>query len=224
MKLSFALLSSVIFATTIVAIPSRTVAQRNQERNQRRAGNLGTATSSGASATITSPNWGGAILSAPPPNTSFTAVGASFVVPHITPPTSGNGTWGGGAWVGIDGFYNQEALLQAGVNWVGNVSDTGAVTYDYYAWYEWFRATWQDYAMDIAPGDKMTVWCQSNSHSDGYCTMTNARTGIELTQPLSAREPFLALTGQNAEWIMEVSLMVPQRWFEGFICDFRSAV
>ena len=57
MKLSLAFLSSVLFATTIVAIPSRTVAQRNQERNQRRAGNLDTATSSGASATINSPNW-----------------------------------------------------------------------------------------------------------------------------------------------------------------------
>jgi hypothetical protein len=33
--------------------------------------------------------------------------------------------------------------------------------------------------------------------------MTNARTGIELTQALSAREPFLAFTGQNAEWIVE---------------------
>jgi hypothetical protein len=102
---------------------------------------------------------GGAILSAPPPNTSFTAVSASFVVPHITPPTSGNGTWSGGVWVGIDGFYNREALLQAGVNWVVNFSDTSATTYDYYAWYEWFPATWQDYAIDIAPGDKMTEWC-----------------------------------------------------------------
>lgn len=84
-----------------------------------------------------------------------------------------------------------------------NVSDAGVIAYDYYAWYEWFPLTWQDYAMDVEAGDKMTVWCQSNSDSDRYCTMTNSRTSIELTTVLPAPAPFLVLAGQNAEWIVE---------------------
>jgi hypothetical protein len=200
MKLSLALLSSVLFATTIVATPSRTAAQRNQERKDRRAG---TPTIAARAETTTSYNWGGAILSAPPAGTTFTAVGASFVVPKISPPISGPGTWGGGAWVGIDGYTYDYAILQAGVNWDVTVSDTGVITTDYYAWYEWFPLTWQDYAMDVQAGDEITVWCQSNSNATGYCTITNGRTGIELTNVLSSPAPFLVLEGVNAEWIVE---------------------
>jgi Peptidase A4 family len=201
MKLSIALLTTVFFATTIVATPSRNPARRNRESNERRQGTATVAVA--AAPTTTSYNWGAAILSAPPPNTSYTAVGGSFVVPKPVPPTGGPGTWGGGAWVGIDGYLNQLAILQAGVNWEVQVSAAGVHTYTYYAWYEWFPNSWVNYTMDVTAGDKMTVWCQSNSATDGYCTMTNGRTGITLTTVASAKAPFLTLTGQNVEWVVE---------------------
>jgi Peptidase A4 family len=139
MKLSITLLSSLLFATTIIASPS---AARGQRWNERRANseratkvnNLerGTDTSNAAASTSTNKIWSGAVVTASPPGTTFTAVGATFVVPKPSPPTSGPGTWGGSAWVGIDGYYsNLDALLQAGVSWGVTVSDTGATTYNY---------------------------------------------------------------------------------------------
>jgi hypothetical protein len=123
MKLSIALLSSLLFATTITAIPSRS-SRRNQQRNERRAGSVlatkvndskrGTGTLDAATSTNTNDIWSGAVLTAPPAGTTFTAVGATFIVPKPSPPTSGPGTWGGSARVGIDGYYSDPtALLQA---------------------------------------------------------------------------------------------------------------
>jgi len=219
MKLSIALLSSLLFVTTISAMPSR-AAQRSQKRNERRAGSepatrvndlkLGTGTFDAATTTNTNEIWSGAVLTAPPAGTTFTAVGATFVVPKPSPPTSGPGSWGGSAWVGIDGYYsNPNALLQSGVSWQVTVSDTDETTYEYIAWYEWIPDGEIAYAMNVTAGDTINVWCESTTNTTGYCTLEDVTTGVELTEVLSAPPPLpipgdtTNLDGLSVEWIVE---------------------
>lgn len=123
MKLSTTFFGGLFLAATITAIPAKF------NDLKRDSGTLIAARS-----TNTSKTWSGAVLTAPPAGTTFTAVGGTFVVPKPSPPTSGPGSWGGSAWVGIDGYWsNPYALFQAGVSWGVTVSDSGATTYDYTA-------------------------------------------------------------------------------------------
>ncbi len=67
-------------------------------------------------------NWGGAILQ----GSKFTAVSAVVNVPE----GGGGSSAAGSAWVGIDGYTCDTAILQTGFDWYGDG------TFD--AWYEWY--------------------------------------------------------------------------------------
>ena len=211
MKLLATFLSSLLLATTVTAnVPSRS-AQRQQRRAERRAA-LEDVTEVNvikrATPSNTQTHWAGAVMTAAPAGTSFTAVTGTFVVPKPVPPTSGAGTWGGSAWVGIDGYYsNPNALAQAGVSWNVTVDSTGATSYQYLAWYEW--APWGEflYDMTVNAGDAINVWCQSKDPLTAYCTVFDETTGVELTQVFTPNAksppPYPPLIGASVEWIVE---------------------
>jgi hypothetical protein len=142
-----------------------------------------------------SSNWSGAVLTAPPSGTTFTAVSAQFTVP--TPKAVGGQAGASSAWVGIDGDTYQDAILQTGVDF--NVDADGTTSFD--AWYEWLP----DYAHDfsgitIKAGDKISVSVVSSSSTSGTATIENLTNGDKVTKDLTSSS---ALGGQNAEWIVE---------------------
>ncbi|KAN0098205.1 Peptidase G1 [Hyaloscypha variabilis] len=156
----------------------------------------------------TQTHWAGAVITASPPGTTFQAVGATFVVPKPSPPTSDAGTWGGSAWVGIDGYYSEpNALLQAGVSWQVTVSSTGAETYQYLAWYEWFPDGEFTLPITVSAGDTINVWCQTITNLTAYCTVFDVTTGVEITQPIQPESlipgPEPPVLGLSVEWIVE---------------------
>ncbi len=199
------LATALLFTTTVLSIP--TSASRLARRQGARA--LGShplipSTTSGGQTngleeeTNTTPvtyssNWAGAVLTAPPAGTTFSAAYGTFTVP--TPSGAGSAA----AWVGIDGDTYQSAILQAGVDFTVT---NGRVSYD--AWYEWYPAYSYDFSgITISAGNVITVSIVSSSSSRGTVTITNVSTGKSVSKSLSAPSSSSHLGGQNAEWIVE---------------------
>lgn len=112
---------------------------------------------------------------------------------------AGAGTWWGTAWVGID---DSDAILQSGVDWGVTVSSSGAYSYQYNAWWEWYPNGWTDYNLVVNAGDQITVLCDAGTTSTAACATTNQNTGVSVTTGLTA--PGTAtLQGTNAAWIVE---------------------
>jgi len=77
-------------------------------------------------------NWGGGSIQ----GNWVTAIG-TWVVPTVSTPPEGQGTeggWNSSSWVGIDGAYGSNDVLQAGVQ--QRVDGSGNASY--VAWFEWF--------------------------------------------------------------------------------------
>ena len=213
MKLAIAILSNLLFATTITAFAvAPEIARRSQQQERRAILEPPTKVKGRAvAASSTNAIWSGAVMTAAPAGTSFSAVSGTFVVPKPSPPTSGPGSWGGSAWVGIDGYYsNPYALLQAGVSWEVDVSSTGATTYTYLAWYEWaaLGGGQVNLPMTIHAGDTVYVTCQVKTDTSGYCTVFDKTTGQELTTDIYPPRPPpdappSILNGSSVEWIVE---------------------
>jgi Peptidase A4 family len=162
-------------------------------------------------ARYTSNNWSGGVLQGPPG--SFTSAIGYWVIPTvgIAPEPQGyEGGWNSSSWVGIDGFFGTNDVLQAGiqqkVDGVGNAS--------YVAWYEWFVQGADPnqfpyiYQINIpnfpvAPGQ--TIYCSVQyvgNNTAGQLYLANDSTGenfsITLAPPTDA-----TFNGSDAEWIME---------------------
>lgn len=158
----------------------------------------------------TSNNWSGGVLQGPPG--SFTSAIGYWVIPTVGIPPEAQGYeggWNSSSWIGIDGFFTTNDVLQAGieqkVDAFGNAS--------YVAWYEWFVSGADPnqfpyiYQINIpnfpvAPGQ--TVYCsvQYVGNTAGYLYLANDATGqhfsITLAPPTGA-----SFNGSSAEWIME---------------------
>ncbi|KAE8444642.1 hypothetical protein EG329_014390 [Mollisiaceae sp. DMI_Dod_QoI] len=211
MKISTILFSNLLFASAVFAALSG-LAERVQGRKDRRAGAgsgfpipANTLETSGpeeklGNATILSANWAGGLIQAPPSGTNFFAVAGSFVVPLPAPPVSGPGTWYGTAWVGID---DSNAILQSGVDWGVTVSSSGAYSYQFNAWWEWYPNAWTDYDLVVNAGDQVTILCDAGSTSAANCATVNQNTGVEVTTGLSAPSSSTTLVGTNVMWIVE---------------------
>ena len=88
---------------------------------------------SNATAEQYSGNWAGAVQTAPPAGTTYSAVSASFTVPEPNLPDGATGgLYAASAWAGIDGDTYGAAILQAGCDFSADTN--GAKTYD--CWYE----------------------------------------------------------------------------------------
>lgn len=145
-----------------------------------------------------SSNWAGTYLqntdiSASP---TFTSVAATMTVP--IPTSSGTSAQAASAWVGIDGFTNTGAILQAGIDIVGY---EGQSYYD--AWYEWYPDNTIEFDLDINAGDVVVVKVYSTSESTGVAIIENETTGESETSTVEAPQTTSTLSGQTVEWIVE---------------------
>jgi hypothetical protein len=201
MQLSFAFFA-LWCATTAMARPGgSTIAERMQRRAQRlQAMHEAGSSAPAVPANITS----GPFLNANgPTGETFNVVMASFVVPIPEPPTTGAGVWWGTAWVGIDGFTYGNAILQTGIDWGVEVLADGTVEYGYWGWYEWYPNGWSDFNFAVEGGDTIELIVEAPTLSEGYCAISNQRTGLSVSQMLTAPSNASNLAGQNAEWIVE---------------------
>ncbi|KAJ9221634.1 hypothetical protein DTO027B5_6355 [Paecilomyces variotii] len=153
-------------------------------------------------------NWAGAaLLSADLASTPIlTSVAATFTAPI---PTVSSNMAGEAAsiWVGIDGFVNTGAILQAGIDVVTASSSTEEeVEYVYTAWYEWYPANAVDFSPEVLAikgGDVIVATVYATSSSAGVAVIENESNGQRATATVTAPAATSTLTGQSAEWTVE---------------------
>jgi autotransporter-associated beta strand protein len=108
-----------------------------------------------------SSNWSGYFASAPG-GEAFTNVSSTFVVPTLSPSSSGE-TYSS-FWVGFDGATDT-TVEQCGVS--ENISSSGSVTYT--AWYEFAPAAEKPVSFSFQAGDTITATATYEGHSSsGY--------------------------------------------------------
>ncbi|TQV98538.1 hypothetical protein V2A60_007733 [Cordyceps javanica] len=132
--------------------------------------------------------WGGGVQE----GNGWTFVTGTTKIPNI----SGQDTYAGtAAWVGIDGYSCQSAILQTGVQAHGD----GTVR----AWYEWYPEppVYYDDEFPVADGDVIRMSVNATSPTSGSSTLENLTTGRQVTTPYSNMRESLCLA--DAEWILE---------------------
>ena len=154
---------------------------------------------------FTSNNWSGSTIS----GTWAHAVGI-WRVPTVSIPSIPAGTdsgWDSSSWVGIDGTYGSNDVLQAGVQ--QSVGADGSTTY--VAWYEWFAPKVNgspNYIfqtnidnMPIEPGDEVFAGIHYQNRQ-GFVMFGNVDRGkyfsIQIAPP-----PGASFSGNSVEWIVE---------------------
>ncbi|KAL7815073.1 peptidase A4 family domain-containing protein [Trichoderma aethiopicum] len=152
-----------------------------------------------------SSSWSGAVIHSPPEGELFNSVSASFVIPEPTIPAGSPNEkfYTVAAWVGIDGAFASNVILQTGVD----MTIAGGQVY-YEPWYEW----WPDHSHNfhenliISPGDTVKATVSATSSTSGFATIENVSTGKLVSKYLTSTSP---LVQRNAEWIVENYLIGP---------------
>jgi hypothetical protein len=145
-----------------------------------------------------SSNWAGVAREQPPPDSTYSAVSATFTVPEPTPTPGDDNFHGASAWVGIDGATYKQTILQAGVD---AVVDNGKKSY--HPWYEWYPDYAHDFDMTVDAGHVVVARIDVLSPSQGVAILENQSNGQSATKTLNAPAPTATLAGQNVEWIVE---------------------
>ncbi|CAL8481769.1 G1 family glutamic endopeptidase [Caballeronia sp. S22] len=94
---------------------------------------------------FTSNNWAGGVLKGP-----WTFVEGNWMVPIVSKPTEPQGVeggWNSSSWVGLDGAYGSDDVLQVGVE--QRVDASGKASYT--AWYEWYCGIRKQTLADTSP-------------------------------------------------------------------------
>lgn len=155
--------------------------------------------------------WAGGVLNGAPG--SYTSAIGTWVIPTVgipREPQGHEGGWNSSSWVGIDGFFTTNDVLQAGIE--QRVDARGNASY--VAWYEWFvqggDASKFPYIYQVnitnfkvSPGDKIYCSVQYVNKTAGQLYLANDTTGqtpfsITLAPPTGA-----SFNGSCGEWIME---------------------
>jgi Peptidase A4 family len=167
-----------------------------------------------ADAALTNPIWAGAALKG-----SWIANRGVWIIPTVSKPIDppGNeGGWNSSSWVGIDGFYGSNDVLQAGIQ--QRVDSTGQTSY--VAWYEWFAPAqsnspqyiWQTNIpkFAVSPGHQVHCFVQYVFQLKpiykpiaGYLYFKNDTTSQAFSITLMP-PPGATFGGNCIEWIMEV--------------------
>lgn len=158
--------------------------------------------------TFTGGAWSGSALRG-----QWSGVIGQWQIPTVSKPPQppgATGGWTSSSWVGLDGAYTSNDVLQAGVQ--QQVDENGVPSY--VAWFEWFAPQqagsppyiWQTNINNfpVAPGD--TVFCSAQyiGSTAGHLFFFNATNRKAL--PLSITlvpPPGATFDGESAEWIME---------------------
>ena len=146
----------------------------------------------------------------------WTSIIGYWKIPNVSVPPEAQGTeggWNSSSWLGLDGFFYSNDVLQAGVQqkviWIPFLN-TGIPIY--VAWYEWFAPPQAGspgyiYQTNIAnfpvsPGDQVYCSVQYNGNTSGLISFANDNTGQHFSITL-APPPGANFNGQSCEWIME---------------------
>jgi Peptidase A4 family len=135
-----------------------------------------------------SSNWSGLLDT----GTTFTGVGASWIVPTVRPtiPLEISGTW-----IGIDGGANES---YPGIIQTGTVQATGDGQTLYDAWYELFPQTPVYLGWAVNPGDAMNALIKETSPEHWFLTISDTTLGQSFGSTFFYQGPAL-----SAEWIEE---------------------
>jgi len=146
----------------------------------------------------------------------WTSIIGYWKVPTVSVPPEAQGTeggWNSSSWLGLDGFFFSNDVLQAGVQqkviWIPLLNIGFPI---YVAWYEWFAPPQAGspgyiYQTNIAnfpvsPGDQVYCSVQYNGNTSGSISFANDNTGQHFSITL-APPPGANFNGQSCEWIME---------------------
>ena len=165
-----------------------------------------------ADATYTGEVWSGAGTK----TGKWTTVIGYWNIPTVSQPPEPQGTeggWNSSSWLGLDGFFYSNDVLQAGIQQkVVWFAPLGLALPVYVAWYEWFAPPQANspsyiYQTNIAnfsvlPGDQVYCSVQYNGTTSGIISFANERTGQHFSITL-APPPGANFDGQSCEWIME---------------------
>jgi len=146
----------------------------------------------------------------------WTSIVGNWTVPSVSAPTEAQGTeggWNSSSWLGLDGFFFSNDVLQAGVQQrVISIPPFNLRIPIYVAWYEWFAPPQPNspgyiFQTNIAnfpvkPGDVIFCSVQYNGTTSGSISFANDTTGQHFSITL-APPPGANFNGQSAEWIME---------------------
>jgi hypothetical protein len=92
-------------------------------------------------------NWSGGVIQG---NGNWTTAVGTWVIPTVSEPTEPQGEeggWNSSSWVGIDGAFGSDDVLQAGIE--QRVDGSGNTSY--VAWYEWFCGMQKQTLSDTSP-------------------------------------------------------------------------
>lgn len=156
---------------------------------------------------FTSSNWSGGVLPG-----KWTGVIGQWNVPTVSKPpepAGAGGIWTSSSWVGLDGAYGSNDVLQAGVQ--QQVDAKGNASY--VAWYEWFAPPqpnspgyiWQTNINNfpVKPGDTLFCSAQYVGTTAGHLYFANLTTNSPPLSITLAPPPGATFSGNSAEWIME---------------------
>ena len=146
----------------------------------------------------------------------WTSIIGNWKIPAVSVPPEPQGTeggWNSSSWLGLDGFFFSNDVLQAGIQqrviWVPFVNVGIPI---YVAWYEWFapaQANSPGYIFQtnianfpVSPGDEVYCSVQYNGNTSGIISFANNNTGQHFSITL-APPPGANFNGQSCEWIME---------------------
>jgi hypothetical protein len=143
---------------------------------------------------------------------AWTGIIGFWNIPFVSMPTEPQGLdggWTSSSWIGIDGFFLSNDVLQAGIE--QHVSPFGIPTY--VAWFEWFAPAdpWSPpyiYQVNITNfpvSQGQQVYCSVqyvNNKTAGYIYFANEATGQHFSITL-VPPPGATFTGNSIEWIME---------------------
>ncbi len=141
----------------------------------------------------------------------WTSIIGYWRIPTVSKPSEAQGTeggWNSSSWLGLDGFFYSNDVLQAGIQ--QHVSSSGVATY--VAWYEWFAPVqagspsyvWQTNIANfsVSPGQQVYCSVQYVGTTAGTIYFANEATGQHFSITL-APPPGASFNGGSCEWIME---------------------
>lgn len=142
---------------------------------------------------------------------TWTTCVGSWIIPTVGVPPEGQGReggWNSASWVGIDGMFTSDDVLQAGVE--QRVDFNGNARY--YAWYEWYAPAlpnsppyiWMTIIPNfpVKPGQQVYCNVQYLDHTAGIISFANDTTGEHFSITL-APPPGATFNASSCEWIME---------------------
>jgi hypothetical protein len=149
---------------------------------------------------------------------TYTGILGQWTIPTVSKPPEPQSTesrWHSSSWLGIEGMFNSNDVLQAGID--QRLDANGNATY--FAWYEWYIYNsepglpgyiWETSISNFAvkPGDLIFCFCYYQGKTAGNIILANDTTGayfnITLAPPAPPGKPSPAnFNGSSVEWIME---------------------